>query len=110
MNNPPDSIPEKFQFPCPSCESTLQVPVSTRGKQAKCPHCNSVVDIPTAAPAEPAAAATTAAPPTVAPAALGAVEPKPAPRADTEASRLYQQIRDEVAKVFVGQELSLIHI
>jgi MoxR-like ATPase len=101
MNIPLDPIPEKFQFPCPSCSSTLQVPVTTRGKQAKCPHCSSVVDIPTGD--QPQAEA--AAPPAMESFAAAAPQPQPvAPGTDTEASRLYQQIRDEVAKVFVGQE------
>jgi len=105
MNIPPDSIAEKFQFPCPNCSSMLQVPVATRGKQAKCPTCASVVAIPIADQTNTEAAgllATT--PPAVAESSIATIQSPPAPRGDTEASRLYQQIRDEVAKVFVGQD------
>ena len=104
MNNPPDSIPEKLQFPCPSCSSTLQVPVSARGKQAQCPHCSGVVNIPAADQATAATTSTPVAPPTMpAPAAASSI-PSVTPRTSTETSDLYQQIRDEVAKVFVGQD------
>ena len=109
MNNSPGSIPENLQFPCPSCGSTLQVPVSKRGKQAKCPQCSGVVSIPADGQATPKATPKApVAPPALTPTAAGAVaaiaQPTIAPRATTETSGLYQQIRDEVAKVFVGQE------
>ena len=96
---------DQFQFPCPSCSSTLQVPVATRGKQAKCPTCESVVEIPIADQTHLGATGTLATMPPTATESRGVTAPTPtAPQADTETSRLYQQIRDEVAKVFVGQE------
>ena len=105
MNNPPDSIPKNLQFPCPNCGSTLQVPVSTRGKQAQCPQCRGVVDIPADDQTpDKAPVAPPTMPPTAAGGATPIAEPTIAPRAATETSGLYQQIRDEVAKVFVGQE------
>ena len=128
MNNPPDSASEKFQFACPSCDRKLIVPISTKGKQAKCPHCQGVVQIPVTDVVEVdetieltsvdevtvanVDAATSAPPATPVPQTdqapvTSSLQPEPpsAPkRAETEASRLYDQIRDEVAKVFVGQE------
>lgn len=114
MNNPPDINSDKFQFPCPSCNSTLRVPTASKGKQAKCPHCNRIVDIPIDIPdiaiEDPQRDSNEQVKPNVSPSAtppsrIAAQTSSHGIRvADTETSRLYQQIRDEVAKVFVGQD------
>ena len=104
MNNPPDASGETIQFHCPDCNTTLRVPVASQGKQAKCPQCTKVVAIPTTE--QPAALSDPlpAAPPASLSDFAETARTNSAATADTEISRLYQQIRDEVAKVFVGQD------
>ena len=101
MNNPSETPHDKFQFPCPSCQRTLQVPQASGGKQAKCPHCESVVDIPKGSSLGLSEVASSGGgmptPPVSEFSGLGAAS-------ETEASRLYQEIREEVAKIFVGQD------
>ena len=103
MNNPPESAGEKIRFVCSQCNQTISVPMASAGKRAKCPHCEAIVAIPVASAAPPQVSAPLQ---TIAPAPV-----VPAPRAsavatgvETETSRLYDSIRREVAKVFVGQE------
>ncbi len=98
MNNLPDSAGETIQFNCNQCNQTIGVPTASAGKRAKCPHCESIVAIPASA-APPTAPQP---PPTVAPAAVST--PAVATGVETETSKLYDAIRCEVGKVFVGQE------
>ncbi len=98
MNNLPDSAGETIQFNCSQCNQTIGVPTASAGKRAKCPHCESIVAIPASA-APPTAPQP---PPTVAPAAVST--PAVATGVETETSKLYDAIRCEVGKVFVGQE------
>lgn len=131
MNTSPNSSNDKLQFPCNECNRVISVPIATRGKQAKCPHCQMVVKIPNArgpndpipndpipnnqvdannasapspavasVPQKPAGGDATVA----TPAMLATATPPPMTGADTESRRLYNQIRSEVAKVFVGQK------
>lgn len=93
MNTPPESAGEKIQFTCSQCNQTISVSMVSAGKRAKCPHCEMIVAIP-AAGAVPAQ--TSASAPPAPPAVATGVE--------TETSRLYDSIRREVGKVFVGQE------
>ena len=105
MNNPPEASGETFQFHCPDCTTTLRVPVASRGKQAKCPQCEKVVGIPTDDQSDAAVTSLEVpAPPSSISEFAQQSRTTPAASADTETSRLYQQIRDEVAKVFVGQD------
>ena len=102
MNNPPESAGERIQFDCSQCNQTIGVPVASAGKRAKCPHCETIVAIPAVG-----AVPTQTSPPlqTIAPTPM---EPPRAPAvatgAETETSQLYDAIRREVAKVFVGQD------
>ncbi len=97
MNNPPESAGEKIRFSCSQCSQIISVPLDSAGKRAKCPHCETIAAIPaTSAPAAPPAAAIEATP-VSAPAAV-------ATGVETETSKLYDSIRREVAKVFVGQD------
>ena len=98
MNNLPDSAGETIQFNCNQCNQTIGVPTASAGKRAKCPHCESIVAIPASA-APPTAPQP---PPTVTP-AVGST-PAVATGVETETSKLYDAIRCEVGKVFVGQE------
>jgi len=93
----------------------LRVPSALRGKQAKCPQCDKLIEVPvdTAADAvdlgiemTAVASPSSATPPSVAASAdVRAPSPTTAPpRGETEVSRLSEEICQEVAKVFVGQE------
>jgi len=113
MNNPPESAGEKIQFDCSQCSQTISVPLASAGKRAKCPHCQTIVAIPVAgaqaAPAvapEPAVAPApaTAAPMAPVPHQVVPTTPAVATGVATETSQLYDAIRREVSKVFVGQE------
>lgn len=115
MNNPLESLGDKFQFPCPECQRTLRVPTASRGKQAKCPHCENVVGIPPdlggeiGSDDEPLARVDPEDSKKVkhAGASGGGVPPVSRPAAvvtETEASEIYQRIREEVSKIFVGQD------
>lgn len=114
MNNPLEAPRDKFQFPCPRCQRTLQVPSASRGKQAKCPHCENVVSIPADSNGDIPMSAEDVAigDPDVGGSAIAAVEQTPPPArsvppsavTETEASQLYQRIREEVGKIFVGQD------
>ncbi len=42
----------QFEVLCPSCEKTLQAPVSMAGKEAKCPKCGQLMQLPEAEPDE----------------------------------------------------------
>ena len=109
MNNPLESAGEKIRFDCSQCNQTIGVPVASAGKRAKCPHCEAIVAIPAAgaAPTQTSAPLQTIAP-TPTPIAPTPTPTAPAPAVatgvETETSRLYDSIRREVAKVFVGQE------
>lgn len=98
MNNPPESAGETIRFSCSQCNQTIGVPIASAGKRAKCPHCEGVIAIP-AAGAPPAAPQS---PPSVAPEVVSA--PAVATGVETETSKLYDAIRQEVGKVFVGQD------
>ena len=130
MNNPPENTGDKIQFVCTSCDQTLRVPATSAGRRARCPHCQSVIEVPAAAaepispfdeaPVEtssvvpvsstPEARSLAASPP------APAMPPQPAsqppqefsqpttPAVETETSRLYEAIRNEIGKVFVGQD------
>ncbi len=39
-----------IQFQCPACQSTVQTPAGSEGKQAECPQCRTVIKIPGASP------------------------------------------------------------
>ena len=103
MNNPPEISGETIRFNCSQCNQTIGVPIASAGKRAKCPHCESIIAIPDAS-APPAASPPPAAPqmPNVAPAVAPA--PAVATGVETETSQLYDAIRREVGKVFVGQD------
>ena len=98
MNNPPESAGETIRFSCSQCNQTIGVPIASAGKRAKCPHCEGVIAIP-AAGAPPAAPQSS---PSVAPEVVSA--PAVATGVETETSKLYDAIRQEVGKVFVGQD------
>ena len=100
MNNPPESAGEKIQFDCSQCNQTISVPVASAGKRAKCPHCETIVAIPAAGEAPAQVPLQTVAPTSTLPPRAPAV----AAGAETETSQLYDAIRREVAKVFVGQD------
>ncbi len=107
MNNPPESAGEKIRFQCGQCSQTISVPVASAGKRAKCPHCESIVAIPGPESGTSPVAAVPAMQPAVASAPPAPTMPTaPAAHAGvaTETSRLYESIRREIAKVFVGQE------
>ena len=132
MNNLPESTGDKIQFTCSSCDRTLRVPAASAGRRARCPHCQSVLEVPAAtaplpvspfdeapvetssvvpassAPEAPAVAAASAqafASPPPASAATQQEYSKPtSPAVETETSLLYESIRSEIAKVFVGQD------
>lgn len=115
MDNPLESPSEKFQFPCPRCQRTIQVPLVAQGKQAKCPHCENVVSIPSTAVGDatekddlrPAVT-----PDVVAVEPVGGLEASAPPvglqataeTQKTETSLLYRSIKDEIGKIFVGQD------
>ena len=102
MNNPPESAGERIQFDCSQCSQTIGVPVASAGKRAKCPHCETIVAIPSVGEAPKQA------PAPLQPVAPTPIEPQRAPAVatgvETETSQLYDAIRREVAKVFVGQD------
>lgn len=98
MNNPPESAGETIRFSCSQCNQTIGVPIASAGKRAKCPHCEGVIAIPAAG----APLAAPQSPPSVAPEVVSA--PAVATGVETETSKLYDAIRQEVGKVFVGQD------
>ena len=112
MNNPPESAGEKIRFDCSQCNQTISVPLASAGKRAKCPHCETIVAIPAAgaAPTQASAPIQTIAPAPIAPTSAVPAPPSTVPPptvatgVETETSLLYDSIRREVAKVFVGQE------
>ena len=98
MNNPPESAGETIRFSCSQCNQTIGVPIASAGKRAKCPHCEGVIAIPAAG----APLAAPQSPPSVAPEVV--LAPAVATGVETETSKLYDAIRQEVGKVFVGQD------
>ena len=108
MNNPPESAGETIRFVCSSCNQTISVPLSSAGKRAKCPHCQAIVAIPFGGEAAPQTPAPQMPPPQSVAGGAGILTSRPpssaSPGAETETSQLYESIRREVAKVFVGQD------
>ena len=143
MNNPPES---SIQFQCSQCGAALKVGVSMANNKIKCPKCDIVSLVPNQSVAGDVLAEEIAQPKPVSPptqATQQVVQPIPLPDmnissqaeqrlsrdkpderkigADTPTRKLYQQIRAEIEKVFIGQDelvqgtlvalfLSLIHI
>ena len=120
MNNP-QSPSGKINFQCGQCSKVIRVAMESAGRKAKCPYCESVVDIPTESVVDVSAATTSAEPlavpqpapiePSVAlqapPSTLEAINASQSSResgAETETSQLYDSIRREISKLFVGQD------
>ncbi len=115
MNNA-DPLPEFLQFDCGGCQTKLKVPRSSVGPAGvKCPTCDHINPAPAIEPkpAEPAIVEVEAVEvQEVDSAVVAPVSPssQALPKApvhqgrDTACRRLYQNITDEVAKLFVGQE------
>ena len=129
MNNPPES---SIQFQCSQCGAALKVGVSMANNKIKCPKCDVVSIVPNqsvagdvlakqaAQPRVPPAQPTeevlqlTPLPPDATPntnvsalAEQRLTGDKPDERkigADTPTRKLYQQIRAEIEKVFIGQD------
>ena len=126
MNNPPES---SIQFQCPQCGAALKVGTSMANNKIKCPKCDLVSIVPNQSVAGNVIAEQTA-PPQAPPAAaqrpdqstLQVDQPIPMPAsqtpntsvsavaderkigADTPTRKLYQKIRAEIEKVFIGQD------
>lgn len=131
MNTTPES---PLEFPCSACGTNLKIGRAFAGKQVKCPKCGVLVTAPALSPAAPvepemipsmSPSSSDMNPPSRAPQislenALDKPALAPAPASanvslkpsedssqigeETEVRKLYQQIRDEVAKIFVGQD------
>ena len=129
MNNPPES---SIQFQCSQCGAALKVGVSMANNKIKCPKCDVVSIVPNqsvagdvlakqaAQPRVPPAQPTeevlqlTPLPPDATPntnvsalAEQRLTGDKPDERkigADTPTRKLYQQIRAEIEKIFIGQD------
>ena len=130
MNNPPES---SIQFQCSQCGAALKVGVSMANNKIKCPKCDIVSLVPNQSVAGDVLAEEIAHPKPVSPptqATQQVVQPIPLPDAapdmnisslaeqrlsrdkpderkigaDTPTRKLYQQIRAEIEKVFIGQD------
>ena len=130
MNNPPES---SIQFQCSQCGAALKVGVSMANNKIKCPKCDIVSLVPNQSVAGDVLAEEIAQPKPVSPptqATQQVVQPIPLPDAapdmnisslaeqrlsrdkpderkigaDTPTRKLYQQIRAEIEKVFIGQD------
>ena len=126
MNNPPES---SIQFQCPQCGAALKVGTSMANNKIKCPKCDLVSIVPNQSVAGNVIAEQTAPPqaPSAAPqrpdqSTLQVDQPIPMPAsqtpntsvsavaderkigADTPTRKLYQKIRAEIEKVFIGQD------
>lgn len=113
-----DSTSSFVGFVCGNCQTRLKVDASLAGKKAQCPSCGSVSSVdgrPLTRTIESAETSLAVVPqpeadnqqaPVAAAASAGPTsQPATFPEAaDTETSRLYRKICDEVAKVFVGQQ------
>jgi len=129
MSTPSSTGDHKLEFQCTQCGQRLSVKQQYVGSQVQCPHCKSVQvagegNSPASQVGPSAAAQGSAAgrPPRLVenprpgsqsppPGGVGSTAASPgfapaAPEigADTPTRRLYEQIRGEVAKVFVGQD------
>lgn len=120
-----------LQFLCPSCDTELRVGSSLAGRQVKCPKCSSLVVVPQSQanaiepvpvvpvtqsissspgvealvdPASPVQISLPAEDAPVITTKLNTVEDTSQVGDDTETRKLYQSIRAEVAKIFVGQD------
>ena len=126
MNNPPES---SIQFQCSQCGAALKVGVSMANNKIKCPKCDIVSLVPNQSVAGDVLAEEIAQPKPVSPptqTTQQVVQPIPLPDmnisslaeqrlsrdkpderkigADTPTRKLYQQIRAEIEKVFIGQD------
>ena len=126
MNNPPES---SIQFQCSQCGAALKVGVSMANNKIKCPKCDIVSLVPNQSVAGYVLAEEIAHPKPVSPptqTTQQVVQPIPLPDmnisslaeqrlsrdkpderkigADTPTRKLYQQIRAEIEKVFIGQD------
>jgi MoxR-like ATPase len=94
----PEIEPPPFiELECTQCHSRLRVGGHLGGKSAKCPQCGNLITVPTSAE-EPIVAATVLGEPT------GLGQRPETGTTETSTSRLYQMIRQEVHKIFVGQD------
>ncbi|MFK7770096.1 MAG: AAA family ATPase [Mariniblastus sp.] len=106
MNEFGSAADEFVEFGCPQCSTRLKVSVALVGKPAKCPKCAAVTDVPNLKmPAD-----STLPVPTIAPNIVPEVTPVVSSGGDTnigaetETRKLFERIKAEVSKVFVGQD------
>jgi MoxR-like ATPase len=117
-----DTIPQDpssglIEYPCPQCGRSLRISSAGAGRKAKCPQCGAISDVPatTLSPATSVADPVASPAPITAPAAMvattreiGVTAPTETVASttsgDTPTSRLFNRIRGEISKIFVGQD------
>jgi MoxR-like ATPase len=103
--SPPAGEPDDpfVQFVCEKCDAQLKVSAAQAGRQIKCPRCQTVSQLDAA---QPVAAAAVPADPPLASARAQSDDAANSQMVgeETATRKLYLKIRDQIAKVFVGQD------